>query len=71
MTSTMPNANRFIADKNALKARVEAQNYAIGLVRDPDATADQPRDLILAEGVLPEDNFFSCGIISARVIDPT
>ena len=66
MTPTLPNANKFIADKNALNARVEAQNRAIGLVRAPDATAEQSRALILAEGVLPEDNLFSCGIISAR-----
>lgn len=66
MMLTLPNVNKFIADKNALKARVEAQNHVIGLVRDPDATADQSRALILAEGVLPEDCLFSCGIISAR-----
>ena len=66
MTPTLPNANKLIADKDALKARVEAQNHAIGLVRDPEATAAQSRALILSEGVLPEDNIFSCGIISAR-----
>ena len=66
MNVAIPPANQYIADKNALKARVEAQNRAIGLVRDPDATAEQSRALILAEGVRPEDNVFSCGILSAR-----
>ena len=40
MTPILPNANKFIADKNALKARVEARDHAIGLVHAPDATAE-------------------------------
>jgi len=43
-----------------------AMNAEIGLEYDPTATAEESRRPILADGVLPEDNLFSCGIISAR-----
>jgi hypothetical protein len=38
----------------------------IGLEHDPKATADKARERILADGVKPEDNLFSCGIIAER-----
>ena len=66
MNSNLPPGSTLIADKNVLIALVEAQNIAIGLVRDPAATAEQSRALILAEGIRPEDCVFSCGILSAR-----
>ena len=59
-------APQYVADKKAPKAGVERQNLTIGLVRDLNATAEQSRALILAEGVRPKDSLFSCGIISAR-----
>lgn len=58
--------SRLFSDKAALQRMVEEQNAAIGLVRDPHATAEEARALILAQGVQPEDNTFSCGIIAAR-----
>ena len=45
---------------------MEKQRELMGLVYDPTATAEQSRALILAQGVRPEDNLFSCGIIEAR-----
>ena len=54
------------ADKKRLKELVAEQNAKIGVVYDANATAEQARALILADGVRPEDNVFSCGIISAR-----
>lgn len=66
MDTNLPPASDLIADKDALIALVEAQNRAIGLVRDPADTAEQSGALILAEGIRPEDCVFSCGILSAR-----
>ena len=66
MNATLLPANQFVADKDALRNHIEAQNRAIGLIRDPDATAEQSRALIRAEGVRTEDCIFSCGILSAR-----
>lgn len=53
-------------DKKTLQRIVEEQNLLIGLVRDPNATAEESRKIILTEGVVPEDNIFSCGILSSR-----
>ncbi len=58
--------SRLFSDKAALQRMVQEQNTAIGLVRDPYATAEEAQELILADGVRPEDNLFSCGIIAAR-----
>ncbi len=54
------------ADKEQLRKLMEKQRNLMGLVYDPAATAEQSRALILAQGVRPEDNLFSCGIIEAR-----
>jgi hypothetical protein len=60
------NPKSLFADKKRLQQLVAEQNALIGLVRDPTATAAESRAMILAEGVRPEENLFSCGIISAR-----
>jgi hypothetical protein len=44
----------------------EEMNAQIGLRCDPKATPEEARRLIEAEGVRPEDNAFSCGILAAR-----
>ena len=54
-----------LADKELLRQIVLAMNAEIGLEYDPTATAEESRRMILADGVRPEDNLFSCGIISA------
>lgn len=54
------------ADKEQLKKIMQEQHALMGLVYDPTATAEKSRAMILAEGVRPEDNLFSCGIIAAR-----
>ena len=66
MTLALNKESVLTTNKEILQKMVEAQNTAIGLVRDPHATAEESRALILSEGVLPADNVFSCGILSAR-----
>ena len=67
MTETLTTERtRLFADKTLLKQKIQEQNALIGLIHDPSATAEQARAMILAEGVRPEDNIFSCGIIAIR-----
>jgi hypothetical protein len=55
-----------VADKAAMREIIAAQNRAMGFVRVPGATAERAQALILADGVKPEDNVFSRGIVDAR-----
>ena len=55
-----------LADKKALIRILEEQDARLSLTHDPNATAAESRRLILADGVRPEDNSFSRGIIEAR-----
>jgi hypothetical protein len=55
-----------VADKEALK-RLVAEVYAtLGVSTDPAATPQMARALMLKDGVRPEDNSFSCAILTAR-----
>lgn len=60
------NMKSLFADKRVLQRMVAEQYATAGLVYDPTATAEQARLLIMEDGVRPEDNLFSCGIIAAR-----
>jgi hypothetical protein len=53
-------------DKGALRIVLDRVHREIGFTPIVDATPEQSRALMLADGVRPEDNLFSCGIISAR-----
>lgn len=53
-------------DKKLLRRMAEEMNARIGLQYDPKATPEEARRLIEADGVRPEENAFSCGIIAAR-----
>jgi hypothetical protein len=53
-------------DKALLRQMAEELNARIGLQYAPTATPEQARARIEAEGVRPEDNLFSCGILAAR-----
>ena len=57
---------RFGIDKDVVRKIVDGQNAKIGFVPDPTATPERAQQLILALGIKPEDNLFSCGIIAAR-----
>ena len=54
------------ADKKAIQKLVAEQNAEMGFVKDPTATAEKAQEMMLALGIRPEDNLFSCGIIAAR-----
>ncbi len=54
------------ADKKAIQKLVAEQNAKMGFVKDPAATAEKAQEMMLALGIRPEDNIFSCGIIAAR-----
>jgi hypothetical protein len=61
-----PDREGLFADKKAIQKAIAEQHARMGFVKDPTATAEQARELILADGVRPEDNLFSRGIIEAR-----
>lgn len=53
-------------DKRALKLAIATLNLQMGFVKDPNVTAEQARELLLAGGILPEDNIGSCEILKMR-----
>jgi hypothetical protein len=56
-------------DKRELQRVVEEVNRQLGFVRDPNATAERAQELMLADGVRPEDCEFSRDIIRMRYPD--
>jgi hypothetical protein len=54
------------ADKKSIQELVAEQNIEMGVVRDPTATPQKARQMMLDLGIRPEDNEFSRGIIAAR-----
>jgi hypothetical protein len=61
-----PDLEALIADKEALRRILEEQNARSGFVPDPEATPQRARELMLADGIRPEDNEFSREIIQSR-----
>ncbi len=57
---------RLFADKKMVQRMVAEQNALMGFVKDPTATAEKAQEMMLADGIRPEDNIFSRGIIEAR-----
>jgi hypothetical protein len=55
-----------IADKDALRSILEEQDKITGFVPDPVATPQRAREMMLAEGIQPEDNIASRDIIRMR-----
>ena len=53
-------------DKQWTREMIARSNAQIGFVPDPAATAEKAQKMMLALGIRPEDNVFSCGIIAAR-----
>ncbi|MBC7527821.1 MAG: hypothetical protein H7308_09745 [Chthonomonadaceae bacterium] len=60
------NGNSLFADKRVLRRIIEEQSTKMGLEYDPTITPADSRRMILEDGVKPEDNLFSCGIVQAR-----
>ena len=58
--------SQFAIDKKPLQ-KIVAEIYAKeGIVHDPTMTPEKVQEMMLALGIRPEDNIFSCGIIAAR-----
>ncbi len=55
-----------VANKAALRQILEAQDRQTGFVPDPNATPQKARALMIAQGIRPEDNAFSCEIRRMR-----
>ena len=53
-------------DKRALQQAVAELNERMGFVKVPGATAEKAQEMMLAEGIRPEDNIASCDIIQMR-----
>jgi hypothetical protein len=53
-------------DKKWLREQFAAMDARQGIVVDPSVTAAQVREMMLADGVRPEDNAFSREIIRMR-----
>jgi hypothetical protein len=67
MAATAPQIGRVaLVDKKAIQKIVAEQNRRMGFVPDPDATAEKALELMRAQGIRPEDNLGSRGIIEAR-----
>jgi hypothetical protein len=65
-TASKPSSSPLFADKRLIQAIVAEQNEAMGFVKDPTATPQKARAMMLALGIRAEDNEFSRGIIAAR-----
>ena len=57
---------RLIVDKDKLRQAVAKSNQETGFVAFPGATGRMAQEYMIAIGINPEDNLFSCGIIAAR-----
>ena len=54
------------ADKDELNRLMDEIEKQIGFVPDPDATPEKVQQLMLADGVRPEENAFSREIVRMR-----
>lgn len=61
-----PDLRGLLADKEALRRILEEQDVKTGFVPDPTATAQKAREMMLADGIRPEDNAFSRELIRMR-----
>lgn len=61
-----PELKSLFVDKEKVKKAVEELRRVLGVEYDPTATAERAQEMILADGVQPEERLFSRGIIEAR-----
>ena len=68
--ATAVSTKNFFLDKTRIRQIVAEQNEKMGFVVDRTATPEQAQAMVeeslRANGLRPEDNIFSCGIIAAR-----
>ncbi len=65
-TINNPIQKSLISDKAALRRILEEQDKKTGFVVDTTVTPQQVRAMMIAQGVIPEDNAFSCELIRMR-----
>lgn len=63
---TRPAVRPLLVDKDELRLVVREQYAKLGITPDPTATAERARAMMLADGIRPDDNVFSRGIIAMR-----
>jgi hypothetical protein len=61
-----PDVRVQMADKAAMRQVLEEQDARAGFIPDPNATPQRAREMMLADGIRPEDNAFSLEVIRAR-----
>lgn len=61
-----PDLRHLFVDKKEMERILDEQYKLMGLEYDPTVTAEQGRAMMLAEGINPNDNGFSRGIIGMR-----
>lgn len=62
----LSNGKFMLSDKAELRRILETQDKWTGFVLDPDATPQKARALMVAQGIRPEDNAFSCEVRRMR-----
>ena len=60
------NGESMVANKAVLRQILEEQDKQTGFVPEPAATPQKARALMIAQGIRPEDNEFSCEIRRMR-----
>lgn len=58
--------NAVFADKAEVRRLVAEVNERMGFVPDPAATPQKAREMMLADGIRPEDNAFSAELMRMR-----
>lgn len=58
-----------LADTESLRRIVEDVYRDLGIRHDPGATPEQSREMVLADGIRPEENAFSREIVRMRYPD--
>ena len=65
-TVAKPDLKSLMADKAVLRKMLEEQDKITGFVPDRTATPEKLRQMMLADGVRPEDNLGSREVIRMR-----
>ncbi len=60
---------QWLSDKEALRELIEEIDAKAGIVYDPTMTRKKLREILLAQGIRPEDNLLSRDIIPAKYPD--
>jgi hypothetical protein len=64
--ANLSHAKSMVANKAVLRQILEEQDQRTGFIPDPTATPQKARELMMEQGVRPEDNAFSCEIRRMR-----